>query len=172
MRASEDLLHYSTEPLGPITDAGHVPAHLGRFKPHGLWVSVGSAWQDWCDSEMPKWSAEHRHVSRIMLAPDANILRLANARDIDAFTERYGCRPAWLTGDPLETEKVFGNARHFWEIDWPRVQSEYEGIIIAPYVYSRRHGFRWYYGWDCASGCIWKARAIASVEPLTSVVTI
>ena len=25
---------------------------------------------------------------------------------------------------------------------------------------------RWYYGWDCASGCVWDASAVQSVEPL------
>lgn len=49
-------------------------------------------------------------------------------------------------------------------INWPMVADRYQGIVIAPYLWSRRmDGGLWYYGWDCASGCIWDAAAVASV---------
>ena len=58
-------------------------------------------------------------------------------------------------------------ARRFRDryIDWPAVATDYPGLIIAPYQWSCRMSefTRWYYGWDCASGCIWNADAIARV---------
>ena len=48
--------------------------------------------------------------------------------------------------------------------------SDYQGIIIAPYLWTRRHheSTGWYYSWDCASGVIWDARAIAELKPLAA----
>lgn len=47
-------------------------------------------------------------------------------------------------------------------IDWKAVAKEYDGIEIDPYQYERRfsEGFLWYYGWDCASGCVWRPRGL------------
>jgi hypothetical protein len=66
-------------------------------------------------------------------------------------------------------------------IDWPKVSERYDGVVIAPYVWSLRMGdyemiegrmrktpdsaiSDWYYPWDCASGCIWKASAIKAFD--------
>lgn len=44
-------------------------------------------------------------------------------------------------------------------IRWPLVASLYDGILIPRYLWSIR--FRnWYYGWDCASGCVWNTDVI------------
>lgn len=136
-------------------------------KPHGLWVSVEGAcdWASWCvgndfDTEFlsDKWE--------IVLAENANILRIASIGEIDAFTEKYGiydtrCHEVLRSGG-LATSH-FGRQP---AIDWPRVAKEYQGIIIAPYIWERRMETHtgWYYGWDCASGCIWDAEAIASAR--------
>lgn len=44
-----------------------------------------------------------------------------------------------------------------YELDWLKVKQKYQGIIIAPYQWKCRMAqeTKWYYGWDCASGCIW-----------------
>jgi hypothetical protein len=49
-------------------------------------------------------------------------------------------------------------------IDWPRVAERFDGVIIAPYQWKHRLELMWYYGWDCASGCIWNARAVSCFE--------
>ena len=53
-------------------------------------------------------------------------------------------------------------------IRWQDVALDYQGILIAPYQWSLRldKDFRWYYMWDCASGCIWDLSAIASLTLL------
>ncbi len=91
----------------------------------------------------------------VALAVDANVLILHNATDIDAFGDDYGERGEWHRGCCIR---------------WPDVAARYDGMIIAPYVWSRRldGDARWYYGWDCASGCIWNTSAIKSVSRLLS----
>ena len=56
--------------------------------------------------------------------------------------------------------------RDYGCIDWRLVAEEWQGIVIAPYLWERRFDSdaRWYYSWDCASGCIWDHRAIAAIE--------
>lgn len=95
------------------------------------------------------------HATEIVLSPTANILRLASGEDLDAFTEEYGFDPYSMRGGFIH------------DIRWPDIAAKYQGIIIAPYIWSRRmtnHTF-WYYGWDCASGCIWEANAIEKLIP-------
>lgn len=51
-------------------------------------------------------------------------------------------------------------------IDWPTVAKLYAGIEISPYQYNYRlkSGFIWYYGWDVASGCIWRPTNDCAIE--------
>ena len=135
-------------------------AQTGRRsdKPDGLWVSVDGEddWPSWCRSE--QWGdvdAKHRYA--LTLADDANILTLGSVAELRAFTEQYA--------DP--NKQVHGVD---WAIDWARVASEYQGIIIAPYQWPARLTISWYYGWDCASGCIWDASAFAAVELMSEAV--
>lgn len=53
------------------------------------------------------------------------------------------------------------------------IGARYDGIVITPYVWSMRldRSAFWYYGWDCASGCIWNASAVAELVPLPVVPT-
>ena len=92
--------------------------------------------------------------TEVVLAPNAAVLTIPTAFDLDLFTEEYIER---------------GEARYLSRIRWDRVAERYQGIVIAPYHWSRRmadHTF-WYYGWDCASGCIWDAAAVAELRPAT-----
>lgn len=141
------LVHYSHAPVQ--LDDRQPEQSLG-MKPSGLWVSVGTGWLDWCRDEQFRtdqpWFAQEVTVSVA-----ANILTLASPGDLDAFTHSYGQRIA----------QKFDS--HY--IDWVRVAAEYDGILISPYQWSRRnapHTF-WYYGWDCASGCIWNM-SVASLD--------
>ena len=144
--------HYSNEAvLSPRT-----VAQTGRRfdKPDGLWVSIDGEddWASWCRSEnYADIDAQYRH--RVRLADDARILTLTSVEALDDFTERYG--EAW---PGMYRDKMS-------RINWHEVAATWQGIVIAPYQWRRRLALTWYYGWDCASGCIWDARAIASVDP-------
>jgi hypothetical protein len=151
------LVHFSAEPLGEIVSIPQELRGKGMFKPIGLWVSVegiGDGWREWCEAEhfaLDRLTVE----TEIILAPKARILRLSSPDDIDAFSEEWRGPPRpYLDGSML--------------IDWPRLAENYQGIIIAPYIWERRlsDDCRWYYAWDCASGCIWDADAIAEARQL------
>ena len=146
------LLHYQATPITePIRSAKQ---DAGGMKPSGLWVSVEGEddWPSWCKAE--DFCVENlAFCHEVTLRESADILWLSDAAGVDDFGGRFG-----VAGP-------FGYGR--W-IEWGRVARAYSGLIIAPYVWSRRlaENANWYYGWDCASGCIWDADAIASVHVL------
>lgn len=149
-----ELFHYSDKPLGPLVSRSQ--SRSPALKPDGLWVSVeadaGGGWREWCEAESFRLEcliARHR----VELAPDARVIRIENVRVFDAFNERFGA--------PLST---LPHSRRYG-IDWAGVARRHQGIVIAPYLWRRRMSDAlWYYGWDCASGCIWDVSAIAAVE--------
>jgi hypothetical protein len=134
-----NLIHYSSNPelkLNPISYLQEI-----NHKPIGLWFSIETEWADWCTSEefcLDKLKYEYL----IKLKPSNNILHLKTPEDLDKFTYLY---------------------KSIFNINWPKLSQEYSGIIIAPYQYSRRF-LIWYYGWDCASGCIWNLDCIESIS--------
>lgn len=147
------LSHFSSAPLGEIrsTEQGWKDDYRSCYdKPKGFWLSVDGEhdWRSWCSSEMPSW-LEGKTRYRIHVADWSRLLVLTDALDLDCFTERYG-------RDTPRYNQTY--------IDWPAVAEIHSGIVIAPYCWSRRMHHSWYYGWDCASGCIWNAEAIARVE--------
>jgi hypothetical protein len=154
---SGNLIHFSDAPLGDVrsTPQWEQP----HMKPRGLWLSVEDGdhgWSNWCQGE--NWGLERlTHAHDVTLRDDASILRLAGGNEIDAFTAQFQVVP----DDPKSSRSDFRG--HY--INWRAVAQQYQGIIIAPYCWSRRlhDGTVWYYGWDCASGCIWDADAIERV---------
>lgn len=119
-------------------------------KPKGFWYSVDGGWEEWCRSEMPSWI--EGCASYEVLLSGENILKLRTVTDIDLFHEEF---KAPLAG--MKPEK------HFMYIDWKRVAGHFDGIEIAPYCWKRwldGDAHYWYYGWDCASGCVWTPRGM------------
>lgn len=126
-----------------------VPAQQPGMKPKGLWVSDEDAfgWREWCTDESfgeDRLSVAHE----ITLAPDADILRIHDAWGIDDLTSRFAS----------------GRETGGYALDWSAVADLHQGILITPYIGIRRLSMHcgWYYGWDCASGCIWDSAAIES----------
>lgn len=160
------LIHYSHSYITEVRDVMQCFGDGSRGdKPTGLWVSVeGPAdWKAWCESE-------GFHVNRlrcpteVVLQPEANLLHLRDADDLRTFHRKY--RAGRSSACPR------------WEADfrirWDRVANSYDGIVIAPYVWEMRldRETPWYYGWDCASGCIWRSRAISELRPLPETVSV
>lgn len=142
--------HYASEPR-EIDAREYIQAEDTPYdKPNGFWISVKGQddWPSWCISEQfAEERLKYRH--RVTLQEGHNIKILNNEKDIDLFEESYS------------TE--FGSSsisRHqMMVIRWPLVASLYDGILIPRYLWSMR--FRnWYYGWDCASGCVWNTDVI------------
>jgi hypothetical protein len=89
---------------------------------------------------------------------------LSTARELDAFTLFFSVDLDWQKGMCVPNRLTLPIY-----IDWLRVAQKSAGIIIAPYIWERRLHLPWYYGWDCASGCVWDAAAVLSVKRLKSV---
>lgn len=143
----QPLYHYSSQ---PIEDVWPDATQAVRPKPRGLWVSVGTAWADWCRAE--SFGLErltHRH--EITLTDSPNILYCNTINDLRRLNIQFSAYQ-----DPLQ-----GLA-----LDWPAIAQRYAGIIIVPWIRRAAVDTRlaWYAGWDCASGCIWSSAAIARID--------
>lgn len=148
------LIHYSKKPLVRVRSMKHTDNGCGAYKTPGLWVSVegDGDWLAWCKAESRSLDAM-ACATEVILADDANVHHISGAACIDAFTAKFKVknRPDWDRG-----------------IDWPAIRRRWRGLIIAPYCYERRMSphTSWYYGWDCASGVIWDAKAVKELRAI------
>jgi hypothetical protein len=135
----------------------------GYGKPNGFWVSDDSdhGWADWCLAEEFRLDGlRYRH--RVTLSESANILGIHNGEQLEVFHEIYSVEDEFSRS--FNRSYDYHDKKHYWPINWHAVAEKYDGIIITPYLWSHRlDGPSWYYGWDCASGCIWNLAAIESV---------
>jgi hypothetical protein len=150
-------LKYSAAPIlnGEQWDRDQ-PERLSKHgKPSGLWITDDSekCWRSWC----VRWgfnleSLTHKHAVTL---DESKILFLRSAIELDLFTREFS---TWWgpDGEPCKYRDLC--------IDWREVAKRYTGIIITPYQWSHRLGYSWYYGWCCASGCVWKADAIRAIH--------
>jgi len=113
-------------------------------KPSGLWYAVGTEWIEWIESEMPHWMGKTFYKIEI----SNKVLKIDTAKKFEELMKKYG-----------EVRRIPGlkySRKHNLYINWKKVAEDYSGIEIAPYRWHYRHEYMWYYGWDVASGCIWK----------------
>jgi hypothetical protein len=136
-------------------------------KPRGLWVSVDGK-NDWAEfirsGRHAKMLGAYQH--QVILENSAPILMVETVSDAVEVFESY------RTGT---------RDRLCDKIDWARLGSEWSGILISNYYWyyieavyhdrllhteyqELRDELQWTQRWDVASGCIWDARAIASIE--------
>ena len=160
------LFHYSHNLAVSIRndyEYGLKPFADGGTKPYGLWVSVedyddSQNWFSWCiaeEYEIP--SLKYRHI--VKLNKNAKILWLSTNQEIIDFSLKYTAH------DPKEYAKLIApriRPNYIYSINWNAIIEKYDGIIIAPYSWECRLNpiTSWYYGWDCASGCIWNTECI------------
>lgn len=145
------LLHYRSEPLEFEPARTYVHRESWAYgKPDGLWVSVEGQddWPAWCRGEEFRLDSL-RHVYEVNLDPAAKIIRLTSPAELEDF------------------HRIYAHPGKRWGIEWARVVADgWAGIVIAPYQWSCRYGMDWYYGWDCAAGCIWDLTAIRTIAPV------
>ena len=115
-----------------------------RPKPRGLWYGVGFGWIDFTISDFTSFYDKDKNVSVFEFDVNSvNLLRITNFDELVAFDKEY-CNSTERYRNP----------------DWTRLEKEYDGIEIAPYIYKGRFEIFWYYGWDVASGCIWNPKGL------------
>lgn len=133
-------------------------------KPQGLWLSDESdyGWKSWCkENQFNLKNLKYQIEFDVSLE---GILLLKTEKDMLSFTKEFS------EGNPtlfaLPNFKMQG-------IDWDKVKQKYHGIIITPYQGNVHFTLSWYYGWDCASGCIWNLSNLTEVvSPKTNVIPI
>ncbi len=125
-------------------------------KPKGFWITDDSdrCWRNWCEAE--RFGSERLKCVHEVKLDESKILFINNAAEMVAFTSNYGIY-----------QEGHGRLANLC-IDWPAVARTFAGIIITPYQspFRMEHDYSWYYGWDCASGCIWDTVAIEEVREL------
>lgn len=149
-----ELVHFSEYAL-ELNDQEYLQRDH-NVKPRGLWVSVENnkySWSRWCISEQFQLDGL-KSKSRIYLKNNADILWLQTFKHLTDFTEEF-------------CVEIFPNSPMMHSnIKWQEVSKICDSIIISPYNWTARlHDLTfWYYGWDCASGCIWNLDAIEKIE--------
>lgn len=148
------LTHWSPDPFVLDTTRTYSQEDFGNGKPRGLWLSDESGdpgWREWCESEEFHCDGL-AHATQFRLAESSRVLVLASPADLRAFTDAY-------------KQSIQPGLRQHW-IDWERVAEKHSGVLITPYQWECRLDFdmMWYYGWDCASACIWDLTAIERIE--------
>lgn len=119
---------------------------LRAYKPPGFWYEVDGDWRRWCEGE-GFGSERLQHMHRVELN-ECKILFIDTLKKLDEFHRKFHMHRPLTPDYSLIT------------INWPTVAELYDGLEIAPYQWARRltHDFMWYYGWDCASGVIWRPK--------------
>lgn len=146
------LYHYTDEPPGEVAPTDQL--HSDGRKPCGFWVSdcdIGQGWREWCEAE--SFALGGLRYRQFVGVDAGKILHLKSVSDIDAFSVDF------------QRNETFGSYTKYL-IDWAIVAREFSGILISPYQRDRRldgAASDWYYGWDCASGCIWNPDAITEL---------
>lgn len=155
-----NLIHFSSQKVIKLVskdaDAAGSRRILGK-PPGGFWVSVegkDDGWYDWCQAE--SFNLENlKYHHEVKLKSNAKILYIRSAEELNQFGDKYK-----TSDDPWSPSIMI--------IDWAKVAKDYQGIIIAPYIEDIEDEWLgrqiWYYGWDCASGCIWDIEAIEALE--------
>lgn len=122
------------------------------FKPRGLWLSDEDeyGWLQWCTDNEYVHDVGLNVCYEVTLKETANILYINTVEELLAIPvkEKYGL---------------------MFVVDWSNIAENYDGIIITPYQWKCRNhqSCFWYYGWDCASGCIWNLDAIDKFQLLS-----
>ncbi len=149
----------------------------GHPKPHGFWFDVNGSWKQWCEAtQFGLENLRYRHTVTVL--DPSRILFLRNANDIDVFTREYGRN---LSGHIQLLQRggdsdafarqygqdLFGDIQKQFSnyIMWREVAEKHGGIIISPYSRARSQTYLWYYGWNCAGGCIWDTSVIRLGKP-------
>lgn len=162
--------HWASE---PITLRRMDYPQGGHPKPNGFWFDVDESWKRWCNATRFRPEAlRYRHTVTILDA--SRVLFLRNARDIDMFTRRYG-RDLSSNIELLQGTRDTGTfARRYGHdlfrdlqrgfsnyIMWAEVAEKHSGIVVDPYSRARSRTYLWYYGWNCAGGCVWDTDIIS-----------
>jgi len=191
IKEQQRIITSHEESITPRDESQTDRKRMSAGKPNGLWYSCGAAWLEWCIGEDFGFGSLVHEIE----LDDSALKIIRNIKEFDAFAFEYGLTQSqWYEKflglsnraavsslskfDDLfkfsgcAAEKFRGCAAEKFRVmpdyvDWEKISRQYSGIEINPYLWRRRlQGGMWYYGWDCASGCVWNESAIKEVKLL------
>lgn len=116
-------------------------------KPTGFWVTIDHDydWKYFCENN--EYGIDRLKVKNYFNLKTDNMLIINNLKEFDHFNK-------WYVDDNCS-----------FNIDWDKISKQYDGILITDYFWERRLSkeCKWYYGWDCASGCIWNLEVLEKI---------
>jgi len=139
-------------------------------KPKGIWYGIADSWIDWCLGE--SFGGIHNYIYEVVV-DESRILTIDNIFDFEKFEDEHHDIPEWkkqlreMEGFPefdLSFPRMYGRTRYFDSMNYGKVAESFGGIEITPYQWEKRLESMWYYGWDCASGCIWNPDAVKDLR--------
>ena len=144
------LAHFSEKPIAFRADYLYREFRpVQDFKPIGFWLS------DETDYGWKKWNEQSEHAAcSIQTDFDCDTTKWIVLKTPDAINKFYKeFRFPICSIGPMQ-------------IDWPEVKKQFGGILISPYQWGLRfdHEMMWYYGWDCASACVWDLTTIKEIR--------
>jgi hypothetical protein len=166
--------HWASE---PVKLRGMSYPQSGHPKPNGLWFDVNESWKRWCEAVQFRLE-DLRCCHRVTILDTSRVLFLRKAKDVDVFTRQYGHNISGLIQPLQSSEELDAFAGQYgndffsdiqWQfsnyIMWGEVAEKHSGIIVDPYFRARSQTYLWYYGWNCAGGCIWDTSVIRLGKP-------
>lgn len=152
------LVHYAHNDVNLYDNGQYITPCC---KPSGLWVSVEGTgdrnWIGFLENTYPNYE-RYKKSYIVLLKEGAKILYINNTDDLDEFAKEF-------KGELLHSSYLPELNDYIASIDWRRLSETYEGIVVTKHFSPSmsvvpvlaKHG--WYRTWDCASGCIWKAKS-------------
>ena len=140
-----DRVHASVDlPVDILLRRYGTPRQPRGPKPKGFWYAFGNEWIDWVNSEMPQWKSKYSYYYLVDVK-GCKLLKMSKFEELIEFSQDFG----------------YDDGNSFY-INWSKVAKKYDGIEINPYVFAARMNddAQWYYGWDVASGCVWRPKKL------------
>ena len=135
------LNHYSAHSF-PIAVRNAVGG-ADRKPLRAFWLSVGDAWQDWCERNC--FDIGSRFVRSVRLEASKTLV-ISSREDFDRFEDRYGFT---YRCEILGSECTL--------IDWDDVAADWSAVLVR---YRKTGMGSWTYGWDVDSACVLRSDAI------------
>lgn len=129
-------------------------------KPDGFWLSDDSdfGWKEWCKGEKFRVGELKRRIH--FRCDTKRWLVIRTKEELKAFELKY-LKPDKIYLNSNLPKSMLDDLRFMGRIDYTAIKRSYRGLLITPYRWDCRHGGNiWYYGWDCASACVWDLSTI------------
>ncbi len=191
-KLKDSFLHFSFKPIEKLDtnllDGSYKPGNKKSVysNPPGLWLSHGSGWLDYVESNVKKPSQWNLFPYTYKIEVFDSVKLITSKDDLFKFIKTYKRKPA--------------DIKFYDVIDWAKVKKDFDGIIITPWLGDKiwhsssnpsdrfeivggesAHEFineimgarwknnyvllsEWYRHWECASGVIWNVNGIASCD--------